>query len=83
MVDQAVLPPGKNPVPILQEAGWVPGPVWTGAEILAPAGIRSPDRSARSELLYRLSYPSPHFQMVPSFLLGERGVLATPGVLNL
>jgi len=22
--------PGKNSVPILQEAGWAPGPVWTG-----------------------------------------------------
>ena len=28
------LPPGKDPVPIVQEAGWVPGPVWTGAENL-------------------------------------------------
>jgi hypothetical protein len=24
--------PGKDPVPIVQEAGWAPGPVWTGAE---------------------------------------------------
>jgi len=30
------LPPGKEPVPILQEAGWAPGPVWTGVENLAP-----------------------------------------------
>ena len=29
-----------------------------GAENLAPTGIRSPDRPARSESLYRLSYPS-------------------------
>ena len=50
--------PGKNPVPIVQEAGWAPGPVWTGAENLAPTGIRSPDRSARSQSLYRLSYPA-------------------------
>jgi hypothetical protein len=21
--------PGKDPVPIVQEAGWAPGPVWT------------------------------------------------------
>ena len=28
--------PGKDPVPIVQEAGWDPGPVWTGAENLAP-----------------------------------------------
>jgi len=52
------LPPGKSPVPIVQEAGWVPGSVWTGAENLAPTGIRSPDRPARSQSLYRLSYPA-------------------------
>jgi hypothetical protein len=23
---------GKDPLPIVQEAGWAPGPVWTGAE---------------------------------------------------
>jgi len=27
---------GKDPVPILQKAGWAPGPVWTCAENLAP-----------------------------------------------
>jgi hypothetical protein len=31
-------------VPIAQEVGWAPGPVWTGAENLASIGIRSPDR---------------------------------------
>jgi len=32
--------PGKDPVPIVQEAGWAPGPVWTGAENLAsPPGF--------------------------------------------
>jgi hypothetical protein len=34
--------PGKDPVPIVQEAGWAPGPVWTCAKNLAPTGIRSP-----------------------------------------
>jgi len=29
------LTPGKDPVPIVQEAGWV----WTGAENLAPPGF--------------------------------------------
>jgi len=47
---------GKDPVSIVQEALWAPGPVWTGAENLAPTGIRSPDRPARSQSLYRLSY---------------------------
>ena len=51
--------PGKDPVPIVQEAGWAPGPVWTGAENLAPpTGIRSPDGPARSQSLYRLRYPA-------------------------
>ena len=51
----AALYPGKDPVPIVHEAGWAPGPVWTGEENLDP-GIRSQDRSARSQSLYRLSY---------------------------
>jgi len=49
--------PGKDPVPIVQEAGWAPGRVWTVAENLALTGIRSPDRPARSESLYRLRFP--------------------------
>jgi hypothetical protein len=36
-------PRERNPVPIVQEAGWTSGPVWTGAENLAPTGIRSLD----------------------------------------
>ena len=27
--------PGKDPVPILQDAGWAPGPAWIGIESLA------------------------------------------------
>jgi hypothetical protein len=50
--------PGKDPVPIVQEAGWAPGLVWTGAENLAPIGIRSPDRPARSQSLYQLRHPA-------------------------
>jgi hypothetical protein len=30
--------PRKDPVPIVKEAGWAPGPVWT-AESLAPSGF--------------------------------------------
>ena len=54
----AALTPGKEPVLIVQEAGWAPGPVWTGAENLVSTGIRSPDRLGRSQSLYRLSYPA-------------------------
>ena len=54
-----LLTPGKDPVLIVQEAGWSQGLVWTGAENLASTGIRSPDHPARSESLYLLSYPGP------------------------
>ena len=62
----AALTPGKDPVPIVQEAGRAPGPVWKGAESLTPIGIRSPDRPARSESLYGLSRPGPQIQEVVS-----------------
>jgi hypothetical protein len=35
----AAFTPGKEPVPIVQEAGWAPEPVWIGAEKLAPPGF--------------------------------------------
>jgi hypothetical protein len=50
--------PGKGTAPIVQETGWAPGPVRTCAKILAPTGIRFPDRPARSQSLNRLSYPA-------------------------
>jgi len=53
----AAFTPRIDPVPIVQEAGWAPEPVWTGAENLVPTGIRSPDCPARSESLYSRKYP--------------------------
>ena len=47
--------PGKYPVPILQEGGWAPGPVWTGGKF-RPHRDSIPDRPVRSQSLYRLSY---------------------------
>jgi len=49
--------PGKDPVPILQEAGWAPGPVWTGWKSL-PHRDSIPDCPAHSQSLYLLSYPA-------------------------
>ena len=46
--------PGKDPVPILQEAGWAPGPFWMGGKS-RPHRDSIPDRS---QSLYRLSYPA-------------------------
>ena len=49
--------PGKDPVPILQEGGWAPGPVWMGGKS-RPHRDSIPDRPTRSQSLYRLSYPA-------------------------
>ena len=49
--------PGNDPVPILQEAGWAPGPVWTGRKS-RPYGDSIPDHPAPSQSLYRLNYPA-------------------------
>jgi hypothetical protein len=49
----------RAPVPIVGEAGWVPWPVLTGAgkrKSLEPTTVRTPNRRASSESLYRLSY---------------------------
>jgi len=50
-------PQEREPVPIVQDAGWSSGPVWTGVVNLFPTGIGSLDRPARSKSLYHLSYP--------------------------
>ena len=34
--DPAAFTPEKDTVPIVQKAGWAPGPVWIGAENLPP-----------------------------------------------
>ena len=47
---------GKDPVSIVQEAGWAPGPVWTVAN-LVPTGIRS-----RTVILTEL--PGPNFYLI-------------------
>ena len=60
----AVFTPGKDPVPIVREAEGASEPVWISAENLAPTGIRSPDRPARDEPLYRLRHPGSYFTQV-------------------
>ena len=62
------LPPGRDPVPILQEAGWAPGLVWTGGKSCL-TGIRSPDRPACIQLLYQLSYLAHIYIYIYVFLL--------------
>jgi len=49
--------PEKDPVPILREAGWAAGPVWTGRKS-HPHQDSIPEFPARSQSLYQLSYPA-------------------------
>jgi len=53
--------PGKDPVPILQEAGCTPGPVWKG-EKSRPHRDSIPDRPARSSVAISTELPGPHFR---------------------
>jgi hypothetical protein len=72
----ACLPTGRDPVPIAQEAGWAPGPIWTGAENIVSTGILSPHRPAHCKLLYRLHYPVPYSETKfewCAWLYGARG----------
>jgi len=50
--------PRKDPVPILQNAGWVPGPVWTGGKSRAHRNS-IPDLPARSSVAIRTELPGP------------------------
>ena len=54
------LPPGKDPVHIVQEAGWAPGPVWTGGKS-RPHRDSIPDRPARSQSHIPTELPGPDF----------------------
>ena len=47
--------PGKDEVTILQEAGWAPGPVWTGGKS-RPHRDSISNCTARSQSLYWMSY---------------------------
>ena len=55
----AALPPGKTRYPLYRRLGGSQGRPGQVRKIRTPTGIRSPDRPAHSESLYRLSYPGP------------------------
>ena len=62
----------KDPVPIVQEAGWAPGPDWTGGKS-RPHRDSIPDCPARSQSLYRLSYPARKRCEYQEHFLGGKG----------
>jgi len=70
--------PGKDPVPILQEAGWAPGSVWTGGKS-RPYRNSIPDRPARSQSLHRLSYPAHPPYVKSEIYMGSRDSSAGKG----
>jgi len=57
--------PGKDTVTLVQEAGWSPGPVWTGRKSL-PHRDSISDLPARSQSPYRLSYPTHRMIYIPT-----------------
>jgi hypothetical protein len=58
------LPPGKTRYPLHRRLGGPQGRSGQVRKISPPTGIRSPDRSACSPLLYRLSYSGPHITVI-------------------
>jgi hypothetical protein len=61
--------PGKDPVPIVQEAWWVPGPVWMGAENLAPTGVLFMYCTYRLVLLVLVLYCQESFCTVSTVII--------------
>ena len=55
----AALPPGMIRCPFYGRRGGPRGRFGRARNISSPTGVRSQDRPARSESLYRLSYPGP------------------------
>jgi len=55
--------PGKDPVPILQEAGCAPETVWTGGKS-RPHRDSIPDRPARSSIAVPTELLGPHLRTV-------------------
>ena len=49
--------PGKNPVPIVQEVGWAPGPVWTGGKSRPPPGFFFVSRDLRIAVSIAACWP--------------------------
>jgi hypothetical protein len=53
---------GRDPVPVVQEAGWAPGLVCVDGKSYTHQDLIL-DHPARSQLLYRLSYPAHQIHM--------------------
>jgi hypothetical protein len=65
----AALPPGKTRYPLYKRLGGPQGRSERVRKISPPPGIRTPDRLARSGLVYRLNYPGPHLDYYTHLLI--------------
>ena len=79
----AVLPPGKSRYPLYRRLGGPQGRSGQVWKISPLTGIRSPDRSARSESLYRLSYPPPLMYSRKLYVILTEWIQVTSTVQNL
>jgi len=59
--------PGKDPVPILQEAGWARGPVWRGGKS-RPHRDSIPDPPARNSVAIPTELHDPHVSLYLSII---------------
>jgi hypothetical protein len=73
-------PRERDPIPIVQDEGWDPRPVWTSAENLVPTGTRPRDGPARSEPPHRLSYAGLHVSV--TFNIWQSSQLKTSRALE-
>ena len=62
---------GKDPVPTVQETGWVPGPVWTGVENFAPTGF-DPRTVYRNDYLRNALWRLPTLREAIFFFGGKK-----------
>ena len=67
----AALPPGKTRYPLYRRLGGPQGRSGRVRKNSPPTAIRSPDRPARSESLYRLSYPGRLHSVIPILILSS------------
>ena len=63
--------PVKDPVPILQEAWWAPGPVWTGGKCRSHR-VSIPDRPALSSVAIPTELPAHNRNEYQEYVLGVK-----------
>jgi len=66
----AFYPRERDPVPILQEAGWAPGLVWTGGKS-RPQRDSIPERPGRSSVAISTELPGPFLPILLGYKITD------------